>query len=356
MTVSARQTVSAQRGDPVQTSFSVSVTLAQGTPGQMTLEAAIAAWIFAPHGQPEGEQASLWYLAIPGATYRGLAYFDRQVPGYTPDTFSIARFLASNGIGLVVIDTLGTGASAVEVNGELITRFVTADANAQVLDQVRERLLMGGLVVDQAPVPEEALFLGAFGHSMGAFQLFQLAALLEDRDTPLDGAIFAGWSHGPIDYGRMHLDADALFAEMVATNGHYTIPRALARPMFYGPEPTVPMALIEADERDALTFPKGMLDEGMVPGIVAREAGTLSCPVLFVAAAHDFSANAQAEGAAFHCARLFTSYTQPMAAHCNFEGSRSEFWQVLVGWSKMAATLGRSYYLAPADYATATPL
>jgi len=72
-------------------------------------------------------------------------------------------------------------------------------------------------------------------------------------------------------------------------------------------------------------FPKGLMDEGLIPGIVAREAGTLSCPVLYVAAAHDLCANAQAEGGVFGCTRLFTAYTQPDAAHCNFEGSRSEF-------------------------------
>ena len=353
MTISARPTVPAKQGDPVQTSFSVRVSLDRGTSGRMTLEAAIAAWIFVPGGQAVGSQAPLWYLAIPGATYRGLAYFDRQVPGYAADTFSIARFLASNGIGLVVIDTLGTGASAVEVNGDLITRFVTADANAQVLDQIRERLLVGDLVVGQPPVPEEALFLGGFGHSMGAYQLTQLAALLEDRGTPLDAAIFAGWSHGPFDYARLGLDEATLFTQISFENGHLHTPRAVMRPMFYGP--TALPALIEADEADAVTFPKGLFDEALIPGIVAREAGTLSCPVLFVAAAHDLSANPQAEGAAFPCARLFTAYIQPMAAHCNFEGSRSEYWRVLVGWSKMAATLGRDVERTPARTSGTAP-
>jgi len=332
MTVSARQNVSAQRGDPVRTSFRVSVTLARGAPGQMAFEAAIAAWIFAPQGQP-----SLWYLAIPGATYRGLAYYDRQVPGYAPEAFSMARFLARNGIGLVVIDTLGTGESAAAVDGGLITRFVTADANAQVLDQVRERLLTGRLVADLAPVPAEALFLGGVGHSMGAFQLIQLAALLEDRGTPLDGAILVGWSHVPFDYERLQLDANAIFTQMVATNGYYAVPREVMRPVFYGPQPTVPDALIAADERDATPFPKGLMDEGLIPGIVAREAATLTSPVLYVAAAHDFCANAQAEGAVFHCAQLFTAYTQAGAAHCNFEESRQDLWRVIAGWTRMVA-------------------
>jgi len=339
MTVFASRDTSPRRGAPVRTDFHVVVALTQGTQASTTLDATIAAWVFAPLTPPAPGEVAIWFLGIPGATYSGPSYFDRQVPGYAPDTFSIARFLARNGIGLVVIDTLGTGESAVEVDGELITRFVTAEANAQVLAQVRERLTAGMLVPGLDAVPEEALFLGAYGHSMGAFQLTQLAALLEDRDTPLDAAIFAGWSHGPFDYARLGLDESTLFAQMAFEKGYLHTPRAVMRPMFYGS--SVPPELIEADERDTVAFPKGLFDEGLIPGIVAREAGTLSCPVLYVAAAHDLCANAQAEGGVFGCARLFTAYTQPGAAHCNFDSTRREYWQVVVGWSRMVAALGR---------------
>lgn len=347
MTVSARPGVSTKRGDPVRTSFSVSVSLGQGTPGAMQLDATIAAWVFAPDSLPDGGTVSLWYLGIPGASYRGLSYYDRQVEGYAPDEFSMARFLARNGVGLVVIDTLGTGASEVAVPGELIDRFVIAEVNSQVLQQIRDRLLAGMLAPGQAPVAEEALFLGAIGHSMGAFQLTQCCALLEERGTPLDAAIFVGWLHGAIDYARLGLDADAIFAEMVAENGYYRIPRVEMRPAFYGPDPTVPAALIEADERDAVGYPKGLFDEGVIQGIVAREAGTISSPVLYVVAAHDFCPDAQGDAPVYHSTRLFTAYTQPEAAHCNFEPSRREYWQVVLGWSRMVAIAGHPFLLPP---------
>jgi len=329
----------------------VTVTLQRGTSAEATLEATIEAWVFAPYKVPGPSRAALWYLGIPGATYRGLSYFDRQVDGYDPEEFSIARFLAKQGIGLVVIDTLATGASNVEVSGELITRFVTTEANAQVLEQMCDRLATGLLVPGLDAVPEEDLFLGAYGHSMGAFQLTQLSALLEERGTQLDAAIFAGWSHQDFDFARIQLDMNALFAEMVVDNGYLTIPRRVMRPVFYGPQPSVPAALIEADERDAIAFPKGLLDEGMVPGVVAREAGTLSCPILYVAASHDFCPNAQAEGGVFRSTRLFTAYTQPAAAHCNFEDSRLEYWRTVAGWTWMVAALRHPLALLPADLA-----
>jgi hypothetical protein len=312
-----------------------------------TLEATIAAWVFAPYKAQGDSPLALWYLGIPGASYRGLSYFDRQVEGYDPEEFSIARFLAKEGIGLVVIDTLGTGASKVEVNGELIIRDVTAEANAQVLDQMRARLLAGTLVADLDAVPEEALFLGAYGHSMGAFQLAQLAALLEERGTPLDAAIFAGWSHEAFDFARIQMDVEAVFAETVVDNGYLTFPRRLTRAVFYGPQPSVPPALIEADERDSIPFPKGLMDEGMMPGVVAKQAGLISSPVLYVAAAHDFSPNAQAEGGFFRSTRLFTAYTQPEAAHCNFEASRQEYWRVVAGWSGLVAAHMRPLAQSP---------
>jgi hypothetical protein len=273
------------------------------------------------------------------------------VKGYAAEEFSIARYLAKQGIGLVVIDTLATGESKVEVSGEVITRFVTGDVNAQVLEQLRERLTTGMLVPGLDAVAEEALFLGAYGHSMGAFQLTHLSALLEERGSPLDAAIFAGWSHQDFDFVRLQLDMNALFAEMVVDNGYLTIPRRVMRPVFYGPQPSVPAALIEADEWDAIAFPKGLLDEGMVPGVVAREAGTLSCPILYVVASHDFCPNAQAEGGVFRSTRLFTAYTQPAAAHCNFDASRLEYWRAVAGWTWMVAAL--RHPLAPLPSALA---
>src|SRR5207237_4088807 len=114
------------------------------------------------------------------------------------------------------------------------------EANAQVLSQIRERLLAGMLVQELDAVPEDALFLGGFGHSMGAFQLTQLALLLQERGTPLDAAIFAGWGHSMPDYGRVGIDVKGLIAVLTEQNGYYVIPRPLLRVMFYGHQPSVP--------------------------------------------------------------------------------------------------------------------
>jgi pimeloyl-ACP methyl ester carboxylesterase len=346
---SLRSNVTTQPIDPVRTSFEVVVTLAQGTPRETTHKASIAGWVFVPQIVAEEGAVSLWYLGIPGATYRGLSYFDCQVEGYPADAFSIARFLASQGIGLVVIDTLGTGESEIEANGELITRFVTAEANAQVLSQIRERLLAGMLVPELDAVPEDALFLGGFGHSMGAFQLTQLALLLQERGAPLDAAIFAGWGHSMPDYARVGIDAKGLIAVLTEQNGYYVIPRPLLRVMFYGPRPSVPAKLIEIDERDATVFPKGLLDEGLIPGIVAQEAGHLQCPVLTVLASYDFFPSAQQQGVFYRSTRLFTAFTQAHAAHCNFEDSRHEYWRAIVGWTRMVAALRNTFHLLPCE-------
>ena len=348
-TSSPHSNVSTQPIGPVRTAFEVAISIAQETPRAKTLRASIAAWIFPPRNVPAERTVALWYLGIPGATYRGLSYFDRQVSGFAPEEFSIARYMAKQGIGLVVIDTLGTGESKAEADGELITRHVTAEANAQVLYELRKRLTTGTLVAGLDAVAEDALFLGGFGHSMGAFQLTQLAALLENRGAPLDAAIFAGWSHGQWDYERIGMDPAAALAEMAETNGYYAGGRHLMRMFFYGPQPSVPRELIEVDEQDATTFPKGLLLEGLTPGIVAQEAGALRCPILHVLAAHDLGTSAQSEGHIYTSSRLFTAYTQPQAAHCNFESSRHQYWRTIAAWTRMVGALRYPFHPPPSE-------
>lgn len=58
----------------------------------------------------------------------------------------------------------------------VITRFVTVETNAQILQQRGARRAAELLVPGLDPYLKMR-FLGAFGHSMGAFQLTQLAAL-----------------------------------------------------------------------------------------------------------------------------------------------------------------------------------
>jgi hypothetical protein len=198
-------------------------------------------------------------------------------------------------------------------------------------------------------VPEDVLFLGGFGHSLGGFQLTQLAVLLQERGTPLDAAIFTGWGHGMPDYARVGIDANGLAAALSEQNGYYVIHRPLMRLMFYGPRPSVPAKLIEVDEQDATVFPKGLLDEGLIPGIVAHEAGLIHCPVLNVLASYDFVSLAQQQGIFYRSTRLFTAFTQENAAHCNFEDSRFAYWRAIVGWTRMVAALKYPFHLPPGE-------
>ena len=69
----------------------------------------IAGWAFPPynHDLPP----AVWLLAIPGVTYTAASYYDRQVPGHAPHAYSMARHVAAQGIGSILIDNLGTGES-----------------------------------------------------------------------------------------------------------------------------------------------------------------------------------------------------------------------------------------------------
>jgi len=295
---------------------------------------AVAAWIFPPTRQAEqrGDPPS-WLLCLPGGTYRGLAYFDRQVPGCSPAAFSMARVLAAQGIGSVVIDNLGTGDSPVpdHVSGWHLTRQVYADAYRQLTEQLRERLTTGALCDGLAPVAQP--FVVGVGHSMGGMLALQLQA----SSGVCDALCLLGWATRtlvPLDelFASVGMSAD-LLATLITPNG-YVPPAALrasVRSWFFAP--SVPTDLIEADEQDATVMPAGML-ESVTPGALSGEAAQVRCPLfLGFAAGQEVTSSPHEEVAAYPAVRSLTLFVQSQANHCaNFAPTRFELWDEIAAW------------------------
>jgi len=313
--------------------------------------AAIAAWAFAPENVSD-LLPPLWLLCIPGGSYRGLAYYDRQVPGSAPAIYSMARTLASHGVGLVVIDNLGTGASRVESDGTRLTRAVFADAYAQLVTQLRERLAHGTLVAGLAPVDEDRLFLAGVGHSLGAALLIQTMA-----DHPcLDAAVLLGWPVRP-DTATPQTVAPCIVAvqqcwrsEREAGYGTLSPARDHLAPFFYGPD--LPRALVEQDVADAVGVPAAWADF-LRPGAFAEEAARLSYP-LFVGFAGVDTLTPHAEVAAYPSTTSLTLVVQPDAPHCaTFAHGRHALWQEIASFVRAQAT-GR--WPLPDEAAATQPL
>lgn len=313
-------------------------------------EAHIAAWVFPPDGASDASLSSPWLLCVPGATYRGLAYYDRQVPGFPPAAYSMARFFALQGIGVVVIDLPGTGASRVDADGTLLTPAVVADALRQVAAQLRARLCSGTLLDRLPALDASRLLLIGVGHSLGGCLLSQAQA----AHACCDGLMLLGV---PGRMGDMQapfpgtgMPADEMMGLWLAQTEHGYVgqmPAALhssvrvpLRPFFSSS--SVPDALIAADEADAVPIPLGLLAV-MQDAVIARAARRIACPLLLAfGGAVDVTDLPHAEPAAYPAACSITLVVVPGAAHCaTFEPGRVTLWQQMAAWAGAQARLAR---------------
>jgi len=297
----------------------------------------VAAWVVPPLVESELLPA-MWLLCFPGSTYRGLAYFDRQVPGSVDWAWSMVRFFAEQGIGSVIMDNVGTGESHMALSGERITRQFVACVYRQVVAQVRERLCTGTLLPERGPVPPSRLWLCGVGHSMGGYLLVQTQGT-QDQGACFDGVAILGWGCHPANpLPDTGVEPEALQQGWVqrAQNGYVHDLRALLRPLLYSPD--VPEDLIRADETDGTVVPLGLLIDLIQPGVSSEPAARIRCPVYLGYGAADVVPNPRMEPAAYSAAASITLFIQESAAHCaNFAGSRFTLWHDLAGWCRLRA-------------------
>jgi hypothetical protein len=313
----------------------------------------LAAWVFAPVHASD-LLPSLWLVCFPGGTYRGLAYFDRHVPGYSPHAYSMARTLAAQGIGSIVIDQLATGDSRGDIPCEALRPEDFADAYAHLTRQFRARLLAGTLITGIPPLLPGHLWLTGVGHSFGGRVItltqsthacFDALALLgsPSNDEYVDLAQFGIGK----DTGGMGGtgDMETIWQEWLsqAHMGLITLPREHLRPFFYGTM-ALPPELIAVDEADAVPIPLGLLAL-MRPDAVREAARKLTCPLfLGCGASSDITACPHSDPLAYQSATSITLYVQPDAAHCaNFAPTRTALWHELAAWCRTQAVLALGY-------------
>lgn len=311
----------------------------------------IAAWVFPPqHG--EAGSPPLWAVCFPGATYRGLAYYDTQVDGCSPDTYSMARHLATQGMGLVVIDNLGTGESRVPVSGWKLDRRLLADVYRDLIAQVRDRLVCGMLLPGLAPIDDHTLFLGGIGHSMGGMLLSHLQA----HHAPFDAICLLGWATLTM---LTHLPGTSpvLFeqvAEAITSDGYIpTSLRQAIRPWFFSP--AIPEEIIAADEADATIAPAAWLAE-MQPRALIQEAARITCPLFLGFGGIDVTSTPSEEVAAYPQARSIMLFVQAEAHHCaNVEPGRFALWLAITDFlHAQAAQMSLSRLLTEQEDAART--
>jgi alpha-beta hydrolase superfamily lysophospholipase len=320
--------------DPVALSFDVTLETL-GT-------ARIAAWAFPPQ-YPSDLMPAIWLIGFPGATYRGLAYNDQQVPGFASHAYSMARTCARHGIGFVAIDHLGTGASRTDILSDQLTFSVLIEAYPQLVQQMRQRLTHGTLVAGLAALAEELLWLAGVGHSMGSVIL----TYLQGQHHPFDAVVLLGLPYQPANvaaffsaFGQAALEK---FQQDAGNPQEIRALRMLSRPMFYSAD--VPPALIEADEQDATVVPLGLARELLNAEKAVEWAARIRTPIYLGLGELEVPAPLT-EPATYRSSHAITVFVQPGAAHCaNFAQSRLLLWTDVIAWYRARSALSHKLRL-----------
>jgi alpha-beta hydrolase superfamily lysophospholipase len=310
------------------------VLVSSSSPAQVTFEVSIpssaseqraqlAAWIYPP--MKVSSSQSPWIWCIPGGTYTGRAYYNRQVPS---ETYSMAHYLASHDIGCVIMDNPGTGDNQLDhlsLSGEQLTPEWYAALYNQVVEIFRQRLTRGTLLASLSPAPE-ATIIGC-GHSMGGCIL----SATQGTYHSFDAVILLGWTQGTVD---LHSPTPFTLPADAVKNG-FLSPAASRRQgvheLFFSER--VPADLIEADDADAVSIPVGMLGILNTPGVVAEHAARITTPVLLSFGEIDVSQDPRAETTFYRSAEDIMLLIQNSAHHCaNFEPSRFVLWSKIADW------------------------
>jgi len=106
---------------------------------------------------------------------------------------------------------------------------------------------------------------------------------------------------------------------------------ALTRALFHLPD--VPADLIDEDDLRASLTPANLGRAAMTPGIVAREAAQIECPLLLLYGEVDTSPDPHAEVEFYRACRDITLVVLRGSAHMhNYASTRRDGWRRIAQW------------------------
>lgn len=299
----------------------------------------IAAWIFVPSSLSI-QTSPVILVCFPGGSFTK-AYYHLKVPGYPPDAYSFARYMAGRGALVVALEHLGVGESTWPPDGTALTVELTVQASAAVTTQVRASWSDGSLAGSEA-CGKQAMLVGV-GHSLGATLLmaqqarygsFEALALLGHTNRELRLQELAEHLAERLGMQRDPQGSlSAIFAQMYqrSQRGYMSVDRSSTPMLFHAAD--VPESVIWADEALATHIPGRLLQTLSNPQEKVPLAASIEVPVFLGNDDADVATNMRAEPAVFPRVRDITLFQLAGSAHChNFAGTRVLLWDRLARW------------------------
>jgi pimeloyl-ACP methyl ester carboxylesterase len=281
-------------------------------------------------------------FAFPGGGY-GRLYFDLHRDELAGP--SQAEFHAQRGVIFIACDPFGAGEST-----ELKPKNRSLEVTVRAWDHAARaalRALADGSLVDWLPTLQVTRTV-AIGHSLGGMQLIAHQA----RHETFDALAILGWS--AVHTTVPTRDGALMPAAQRESSRAADLEDAWSGPMVDELEhiryayhwDDVPDALVEQDMSAGFptrhdgplppwitrTFPP-FAAVCLTPGIVSREAASITVPVFVALGERDVAAAVQGEATAYTGASDITLLEIPRAAHMhNFSPQRGILWQRLQAW------------------------
>ncbi|HEX7660593.1 MAG TPA: alpha/beta fold hydrolase [Pseudonocardiaceae bacterium] len=312
-------------GAPPCTSYSIPVSLAEGTAANQTM----AGWLCG-YGSLRGKAVQ---LLVPGFTYDH-DYWNFQ---YQPDTYSYLRSATRAGYAVFMVDRLGTGDSS-----KPAALALTIGTEAWTVHQV-----ISGLRSGQFGTAFSRVVL--VGHSLGGTVSQVEASTYHDEDA----VIISDWLNSPYWVGTAGIIAGTIEPAQLVPRladrplGYLTTLAGL-RGMFYNSSDTDPKVIAQ-DEATRQTGTPGEELTIVAPTLIPSVTQNIKVPVLLATGQYDFifcgaltpCTNAtmvrDREAPAFSPQACLSAYVLPNAGHdINLELNAPDWFAAANRWTGAA--------------------
>jgi hypothetical protein len=281
-------------------------------------------------------------FCVPGGSY-ARDYF--HVTSSRHAGYSAAQRWTSDGLGVLAIDTLGTGDSSRPADAPELTLESVADAHAAAVAEVRRRLEAGTLAPRLAA--SNATRIVGVGHSLGG----ALVLIQQSRSRSFDAVAVLGFTNLHLEnmyvrheredeltaderreWAKEHIPQRSWNRPWSELEPYFMLPRENLRAWFHAAD--VPGDLVAEEEARETVIPREVALGSIMPACTAPYAATVETPVFLAFGGADVSPAPRAEVATYPLSNDISLVVLPRSGHChNYSSDRELLWTRLASWA-----------------------